>query len=90
MKNTLISTLGTSLLKPNLLGLPTADTYNTWVSRQPKADHENLSVELIENLKTALSTQNWKSLAESLGNIPGTTRLCGAEINSITDLIKRE
>jgi putative CRISPR-associated protein (TIGR02619 family) len=90
MKNTLICTLGTSLFKPNLLGLPTADTYNTWLSKQPKADQEYLSLKLIEDLKTALSTPNWKSLAELLGKIPGTTRLCGAEINSITDLINRK
>lgn len=89
MKNTLICTLGTSLFKPNLLGLPTADTYTTWLCRQPNADRENLSFELIDNLKTHLSNKNWKGLAEFLGNIPGTTRLCGAEINSITDLIQR-
>lgn len=90
MKNTLICTLGTSLFKPNLLGLPTAESYNNWLSKQPEQDRQNLSFELIADLKAALANKDWELLAELLGSISGTTRLCGAEINSITDLINRE
>lgn len=32
----------------------------------------------------------WQNLALLLSSIPGNTRLCGAEINSITDLIERK
>ena len=89
MKNTLICTVGTSLFKPNLFGLPTADNYEIWLSKQPERDQPYLSLELIESLKTALADKKWKNLAEILGSLPGTTRLCGAEVNSITDLIQR-
>ncbi|MGI2903301.1 putative CRISPR-associated protein [Tolypothrix sp. VBCCA 56010] len=89
-KNILICTVGTSLFKPNLFGLPVPDKYDEWVAKQPKTDHQYLSVELITNLKTALTNQNWKHIAELLNTIPGTTRLCGAEINSISDLVERE
>jgi putative CRISPR-associated protein (TIGR02619 family) len=90
MRNTLICTVGTSLFKPNLFGLPSSETYESWLSKQPKENQPYLSFELVESLKTALDNKNWKSLADLLGEIPGTTRLCGAEINSITDLIQRE
>lgn len=89
MKHTLICTLGTSLFKPNLFGLPTADTYNSWIAKQPAGDRQNLSAELIASLKQSLDKKDWNALAEILVSLPGTTRLCGAEINSITDLIKR-
>lgn len=89
MRNTLICTIGTSLLKPNIFGLPTAETYDSWLSKQPKHDQQYLSFELTASLRTALANQDWKHLAEVLGSIPGNTRLCGAEINSITDLIER-
>jgi putative CRISPR-associated protein (TIGR02619 family) len=89
MRNTLICTVGTSLFKPNLLGLPNPDTYDSWLAKQPQQDRQYLSFELTESLKTALANRDWKLLAELLGSIPGTTRICGAEINSITDLIGR-
>jgi putative CRISPR-associated protein (TIGR02619 family) len=88
--NTLICTLGTSLFKPNLFGLPSMENYQDWLSKQPKQDQQYLSSDLIANLKNAVDNKAWKILAENLVNIPGTTRLCGAEINSITDIIKRQ
>jgi len=90
MKNTLICTLGTSLFKPNLFGLPSSEDYNNWLQKQPKQDQDYLSLDLVTKLKTALKDKDWEHLAEILASIPGTTRLCGAEINSITDLIQRE
>ena len=98
--HTLICTVGTSLFKPNLFGLPlpTAENYESWLSRQPEADRQYLSSELIDNLKATvidnlkldLEKQNWKNTAEALSKLSGDLRVCGAEINSITDLIKRE
>ena len=95
--HTLICTVGTSLFKPNLFGLPSVEKYEDWLSKQPSADQPHLSSELIQSLKTALGDniklaldeQNWKLIAEALSKFPGTVRLCGAEINSITDLIQR-
>ena len=89
MKNTLICTLGTSLFKPNLFNLPSQENYDNWLGKQPQEDQKYLNYDLIANLKAALADKNWKDLAKLLGSIPGKTRLCGAEINSITDLIER-
>lgn len=91
MKTTLISTVGTSLIYPNLSGLPADETtYEVWLKRQPLSEQPLFSYELISNIRTELQQKNWKKLADYLGQIPGKTRLCGAEINSITDLIQRE
>ncbi|MFM6401971.1 MAG: hypothetical protein ACKPFF_35270, partial [Planktothrix sp.] len=90
MKTTLISTVGTSLIYPNLSGLPADETsYETWLKRQPLSEQPLFSYELISNIRTALQQKNWKQLANGLAKLPGTTRLCGAEINSISDLIQR-
>jgi putative CRISPR-associated protein (TIGR02619 family) len=89
MRNTLISTVGTSLFKPNLFNLPTSESYDGWLAKQPEQDRDYLSRELIESLRTELHNQNWQELAKTLCDIPGITRLCGAEVNSITDLIAR-
>lgn len=98
MRNTLICTVGTSLFKPNLFGLlkPEYD-YAVWLKTQPEGDRSHLSEQWTTHLRTALSQtleskidkQHWKPVADLLTALPGTTRLCGAEINSITDLIQR-
>lgn len=90
MRNTLICTVGTSLFYPNLKGLPSPENYETWLGRKPKQDREYLLPEAIDNLKAAFESENYGHLAEILGSIPGNVRLCGAEIHSIADLIKRE
>ncbi|WP_071515279.1 putative CRISPR-associated protein [Geitlerinema sp. PCC 9228] len=87
--HTLICTLGTSLFKPNLYNLPGKDRYNEWIHRQPESDRQFLNADLIEDLKENLKQENWQNIAFTLNRIPGSVRLCGAEINSITDLIER-
>jgi putative CRISPR-associated protein (TIGR02619 family) len=87
---TLICTIGTSLLKPNLYGLPETDQYMNWLSRQPQQDQDSLSLDLIAELKTRTKNQDCHQVAELLTTIPPTIRLCGAEINSIKDLIQRK
>lgn len=95
-KHTLICTVGTSLFYPNLVGLPSPENYESWLNKQPSQDRASFSPEFVANLK-----ENWtevqqksagdralQSIAELLTQLPETTRLCGAEINSITDLIK--
>lgn len=90
MRNTLICTVGTSLFQPNRFKLLTAEKYQDWLKGQPESDQEYLSLELFTNLKTAFTDQNCSQIANYMTQIPGETRLCGAEINSITDLIERE
>lgn len=87
--NTLISTLGTSLFRPNLLGLPFPENYDNWLLKQPEKDRKYLTLKLITNLKAAFENKEWDNVAQLLATIPATIRLCGAEINSITDLIQR-
>lgn len=89
MKNTLICTVGTSLMRPNLLGLPDAAQYENWLKRQPPADGSALTRDLVSALAVAVQQQETSAIANLLARLPGSTRLCGAEINSITDLIGR-
>lgn len=90
MKHTLICTVGTSLFTSNLSKLPNTDNYDGWLSLRSPQERQYLSLELVSKLKTALDSQDWQNLALLLSSIPGNTRLCGAEINSITDLIERK
>ena len=90
MKNTLICTVGTSLLRPNLVGLPDASHYEDWLRRQPSADQPHLTLEAVLALAAAFTRRDELTIAEELARLPGTIRLCGAEINSITDLIARD
>ncbi|MBE9114940.1 putative CRISPR-associated protein [Lusitaniella coriacea LEGE 07157] len=97
-KHTLICTVGTSLFYPNLIGLPSPENYEPWLNKQPSQDRAYLSPEFVEMLKTnwtefqqhSAETIALQEIARSLTQLPGTTRLCGAEINSIADLITRE
>ncbi|MDJ1168904.1 putative CRISPR-associated protein [Roseofilum sp. BLCC_M154] len=101
-RHTLICTVGTSLFYPNLVNLPTPDKYENWLQRQPESDRTHLSPEFVEKLRLAYdklqeeakpgsgSDRTYQTLAELLAELPETTRLCGAEINSISDLIARE
>lgn len=89
MKNTLICTVGTSLLRPNLLGLPDAARYENWLRQQPPADRQVLTWDVVSALAAAVQQQETSVIADLLAQLPGSTRLCGAEINSITDLIGR-
>lgn len=90
MKNTLICTVGTSLLRPNLFGLPDADHYAAWLNRQPPADQAHLSRDAMLALVSVVAQRDELKVADILAQFPGSTRLCGAEINSITDLIERD
>ena len=69
--HTLICTVGTSLLYPNLSGL----------TQESQADPT------LDALAQAYSRENWKEVAVQLRKIQPTERLCGAEINSVTDLL---
>lgn len=71
--HTLLCTIGTSLLRPNLIDL----------TKEPQTD------ETLKALAKAYLAENWLAVAIELGNIDPTARLCGAEINSVTDLLKQ-
>jgi len=89
--HTLICTIGTSLIYRNLASLPkNEDDYPAWLNKQPEEDRQYLSKDFIINLQALFAAKNFKGVAESLVQLPGNTRLCGAEINSITDLIAHQ
>lgn len=92
MKNNLICTVGISMFRPNLLGLPTEQNYEVWLKnylKNNKDDGPYLQRELILELANIFSREDWLGVAECLLKLPGWIRLNGAEINSITDLIGR-
>ena len=69
--NALLCTIGTSLLYPNLSNL----------IKEKQTDPVRTA------LAQAYSDKNWSEVATQLRQIDPTDRLCGAEINSVTDLI---
>lgn len=85
--NTLICTVGTSLFYPNIAYLPDTAGYAAWVAKQPATDRPYLTRERIQELARAYQARDSAAMARVLAALPGTTRMCGAEINSITDLI---
>lgn len=82
-RNTLISTVGTSLFYPNLANLPDAAGYETWLAKQPAREREHLTCERVSALAMAYRERDPATIARALVALPPTTRLCGAEINSI-------
>lgn len=90
LPHTLICTVGTSLFKPNLYGLPTEENYENWLARQPERDRPSFTPAIVKTLRASLADKDWQTLAQSLVQLASSTRLCGAEINSITDLIDRQ
>lgn len=69
--HTLLCTVGTSLLYPNLSRLV----------EEPQPDP------IRADLAQAYAQKNWKEVASQLHQLAPTERLCGAEINSVTDLL---
>lgn len=71
--NTLLCTVGVSLFYPNLSGLI-------------KGSQDN---QAHVALADAYSEKNWQEVATQLRKIGPTERMCGAEINSVTDLLRQ-
>ena len=71
---TLLCTIGTSLLYPNLSNL----------IKEKQTDPVRAA------LAQAYSDKNWSEVAYQLREIDPTDRLCGAEINSVIDLIAQQ
>lgn len=69
--NTLLCTVGTSLIYPNLDHL----------AKSPQTDP------LKAALMQAYSAKDWTEVAALLHHFPPTERLCGAEINSVSNLV---
>ena len=69
----LLCTIGTSLLYPNLSNLI----------------KETQTEPTLVSLSKAYCEKNWSEVATQLHEIKPTERLCGAEINSITDLLEQ-
>ena len=74
MRNSLLATVGTSLLESNLkrLGETTPNKPENWAE-----------------LKDAYQTENWSRLTKELLKIDPTTRTCGAEINTVEEIRKK-
>ncbi len=79
MRNTLICTVGTSLLESNLKNLPeTAEKY-------PDSLPDNWQA-----LYDAYQSSQWKKLVTELLKVEPNQRICGAEINAIEETCKKE
>lgn len=74
MPHTLLCTIGTSLLYPNLSNLV----------KETQSDTVRAA------LAQAYSDKDWSKVATQLRKIDPTERLCGAEINSVTDLLTQQ
>ncbi len=74
MRNRLISTVGTSII--------------TNIKSEYRAD-SGVSQEVHAELQRFLSEKNWGQLARVLAQVDPSARICGAEINSVAELIKR-
>jgi putative CRISPR-associated protein (TIGR02619 family) len=75
MRSCLISTVGTSLI--------------TNISGQYR-DGNGVSPEKHEALKRFIGEKNWGQLARELADVEPTARICGAEINSVAEIVKRQ
>ncbi len=91
--NTLLCTIGVSLFYPNLSNLAKEAQTAPSLCNLAKAYSE--AVEEQQRLKSAGSTRRvphkkWEGVGTLLhNNIDPTDRLCGAEINSVTDLLNQ-
>ena len=74
-RSILISTVGTSLFRPNLENL------------RQSFEEQKCSVELL-SLANAYTSRDWKTVGEALRALPPSDRICGAEINSITSMVE--
>jgi putative CRISPR-associated protein (TIGR02619 family) len=89
--NILICTVGTSLFKPNLEGLPTSADYAAWAERARKqGELEPPSLEAVNALRDAYANKNPQLIADALLQVKSTSRTCGAEINAIASMIDKE
>jgi putative CRISPR-associated protein (TIGR02619 family) len=87
----LICTIGTSLFKPNLEGLPTPDGYTAWAERARKqGEPEPPSLEAVNALREAYAKKDHRLIADVLRRLSPASRTCGAEINSIASMIDKE
>ncbi|MBO9309041.1 MAG: putative CRISPR-associated protein [Chloroflexi bacterium] len=77
MRNCLISTVGTSII--------------TNISGQYRGEKDSgVSQEMHEKLKRFLNERNWGQLARVLASVEPTARICGAEINSVAEIVRRQ
>ncbi|MCI0457635.1 MAG: putative CRISPR-associated protein [Gemmataceae bacterium] len=87
----LICTVGTSLFKPNLEGLPTPDGYTAWAERARKqGELDPPSLEAVNALREAYANKDPRLIADVLRRLSPASRTCGAEINSIASMIDKE
>lgn len=89
--NILICTVGTSLFKPNLQGLPRPDGYAAWAERaHEQGEKEPPPLEAVTALREAYADKDVRAIADALLRLSPASRTCGAEINSIASMIDKE
>lgn len=83
-RTVLLCTVGTSLFESNLKNLPEKnDTINKAANQYKK----NQFPDNWSNIRNAYKAKNWKKLAQELACIDPAMRICGAEINTINEVI---
>jgi putative CRISPR-associated protein (TIGR02619 family) len=88
--HTVLCTVGTSLVFPNLNGLPRQESeHGAWLRKQPERDQEHLGAERVLALRRLWDVQDASELALALGELPTTVRLLGAEVNSLADAARQ-
>jgi putative CRISPR-associated protein (TIGR02619 family) len=87
----LICTVGTSLFKPNLEGLPSPDGYSAWAERaRRQGELDPPSLEAVNALREAYASKDPRPIAAALLRLSPASRTCGAEINSIASMVQKE
>lgn len=86
----LICTVGTSLFKPNLEGLPTPDGYTAWAEKtRNQGELDPPSLDAVNTLRAAFAKKDLRVISATLLRLSPAARICGAEINSIASMIDK-
>ncbi|WP_428937270.1 putative CRISPR-associated protein [Fontivita pretiosa] len=86
----LICTVGTSLFKPNLEGLPTPDGYTAWAEKTRKqGELDPPSLDAVNTLRAAFAKKDLRVISATLLRLSPAARICGAEVNSIASMIDK-
>ena len=87
----LICTVGTSLFKPNLVGLPKPGDYPGWAAAARKqGDLDPPPEQAVGDLRDAYARKDFHLIADVLVRLSSASRTCGAEVNSIASMVAKD